>query len=549
MKFKFLFLALLLAGTNLLLAQPFSPADSLKGGLTPERTWWDLTFYHLNVEVLPATKQLRGTNLVRFTALQDGQRMQIDLQAPMQLTKAVHEGKELAITRVGNAHFLDFKVAVLKGSSQAVTLSFEGSPIEAKNPPWDGGLTWQTDQNGQPFIANANQGIGASVWWPCKDHPADEVDSMAISVTVPKGLMDVSNGRLVATDELPDGRTTFHWRVDNPINSYGVNLSVGDYVSWEETYAGENGDLNLAYFVLRDNKKAAKKQFKQAPKMIEAFEHWFGPYPFYEDGFKLIEVPYLGMEHQSAVTYGNGFANGYRGTDLSGTGEGLKFDFIIIHEAGHEWFANNITNADVADMWIHEGFTAYSENLYLDYFFGKESSSRYVRGTRRRIQNDRPIQNINRGVDARGSGDMYYKGSNLLHTLRAAIGNDEKWRTTLRNLNAHFRHQTVSSDQLVAFMAQELKDIRMNVPAFFAQYTLTTIIPTLEYRFTKTGLSYRWVNVVDGFNLPVLVQIDGQAPRYLFASQNWEEVELTYATPSLEILPDFYVGAMNTTVR
>jgi aminopeptidase N len=255
------------------------------------------------------------------------------------------------------------------------------------------------------------------------------------------------------------------------------------------------------------------------------------------------------MEHQSAVTYGNGFANGYRGTDLSGTGEGLKFDFIIIHEAGHEWFANSITNVDVADMWIHEGFTAYSENLYLDYFFGKESSSRYVRGTRRRIQNAGPIRNSNRGVDARGTGDMYYKGANLLNTLRYAIGNDETWRQTLRNLNSHFRHQTVSSDELVAFIAEELKDIRINVPAYFAQYTQTTIVPTLEYRFTKTGLSYRWQNVVTGFNMPVLVQIAGQEPRYLFVSEKWEEVKVDYETPTLEVSPDFYVGSLDATVE
>src|SRR5690606_7352637 len=253
--------------------------------------------------------------------------------------------------------------------------------------PWDGGFSWKKDDNGNDFVATSCQGLGASVWWPNKDHMYDEVDSMLISVRVPKALMEVSNGQLRGVEDHKDGTNTYHWFVNNPINNYGVNVNIGDYVHFSEDYNGEKGILKMDYYVLKYNLEKAKQQFKDAPRMMEAFEHWFGPYPFYEDGYKLVEVPYLGMEHQSSVTYGNGFENGYLGRDLSGTGWGLKFDFIIIHESAHEWFANNITYKDIADMWIHESFTAYAESIFVEYFYGKKAGAEYVIGTRRGIQN------------------------------------------------------------------------------------------------------------------------------------------------------------------
>lgn len=531
-----LFSCSLLTGLS---AQSFSTADSIRGGLTAERVWWDLNYYHLKVDVDIEGQAISGTNEVRFTATQAGQRLQIDLQEPMKLELATYAGQQLKLTHLGNAHYVDLPYQLSAGERASVLLHFSGSPVVAENPPWDGGLTWKKDSNGKPWVANANQGIGASIWWPVKDHPADEVDSMDISVTVPEGLMDVSNGQL-SSQETKNGKTTFHWTVKNPINDYGVNLSVGDYISWEEEYPGEAGPLNMSYYVLRENESRAKEHFRDARRMMEAFEHWFGPYPFYEDGFKLVEVPYLGMEHQSSVTYGNKYRQGYLGRDLSGTGEGLRFDFIIIHEAGHEWFANNITNADVADMWIHEGFTAYSENLFLDYHYGKENARKYVIGTRRLIMNDRPIQSPNRGVAHEGSGDMYYKGANILHTLRTIIDDDDKWRTILRGLNADFRHQTVTSDQVFDYIARRTTTDNFAPLPFFTSYVQGTEIPTLIYRLKKGKLTYHWSKVATGFKMPVDIIVDGEEMR-IYPTEQEQTLKVGKSAADIQVVEDFYV--------
>ena len=344
------------------------------------------------------------------------------------------------------------------------------------------------------------------MWWPNKDHMYDEVDSMLISVNVPKHLTNVSNGRLRKTTEHNNNTKTFDWFVTNPINNYGVNINIGDYVSFSEVYNGEKGDLDIDNYVLSYNLEKAKEQFKQVPMMIEAFEYWFGPYPFYEDSFKMVEVPYLGMEHLSSITYGNKYQNGYLGRDLSGSGWGLKFDYIIIHEGGHEWFANNITYKDIADMWVHEGFTCYSENLYVDYFFGKQASAEYVIGTRRGISNRKPIigqYDINR----EGSRDMYSKGANLLHTIRQLAKDDEVWRQTLRGLNKEFYHSTVTTGEIEDYIS---KSIGIDLSKVFDQYLRDYRVPIFEYEINNGELNYRWSNVIDGFNMPVEVIIDGE---------------------------------------
>ena len=404
-----LLLSMLINGQSLKSdSETFTRQDSLRGSITPERVWWDLNYYHLDISVHPETKSIEGKNTIQYTILEPYQTLQIDLQPPMKLTKAVQDGEELVVVTEGNAHFISLKKPQTAiGSQEEIEVFYEGKPRVAVRAPWDGGISWKKDSNGNDFIASSCQGLGASVWWPNKDHMYDEVDSMKISVNVPKHLMDVSNGRLESIEEHDDNTTTYNWVVTNPINNYGVNINIGDYVHFSEIYEGEKGPLDMDYYVLRDHLEKAKKQFKDAPKMMKAFEHWFGPYPFYEDSFKLVEVPYLGMEHQSSVTYGNEFKQGYLGRDLSGTGWGLKFDFIIIHESGHEWFANNITYKDAADMWVHEGFTAYSENLFLDYHYGTEASADYVIGTRANIRNDKPIIGTY-DVNSEGSSDMYY---------------------------------------------------------------------------------------------------------------------------------------------
>jgi len=522
-------------------AQTYSKIDSIRGSITPERAWWDLTHYHLKLSVDTDTKFFKGSNEISYTVLESHDIMQVDLQAPLKITSVQQEGKELTFESIGDAHhFIQLPQKAKVGSEGKVTVFYEGIPHEAIRAPWDGGISWKIDANGHPFVASSCQGIGASIWWPCKDHMYDEVEGMDISVTTPKGLMDVSNGRLISVDSSKADVTTYHWQVKNPINNYGVNLSIGDYVHFGEVYEGEAGALDCDYFVLRDNLEKAKTQFKQVPEMLKAFEHWFGPYPFYEDGFKLIEVPYLGMEHQSAVTYGNGYKNGYRGTDLTDTGWGLKFDYIIIHEAGHEWFANNITYQDRADMWIHESFTTYSESLFVEYFNGKDAGAEYIRGMRRLINNDKPII-APYGVNAMGSGDMYFKGSNIIHTLRQVVDNDDKWRELLRSLNKKFYHQTITSAEFESYISAYLD---MDLSSFFNQYLRTANRPILEYYYSSGNLRFRWNGTVEGFNMPIKINVDGKS-HLISPVQTWRQLELDNIPMSISIDPNYYVTGSN----
>ena len=527
--------------TSIYAQQQFSKQDTLRGSITAERAWWDLTYYHLSVDVDILDRSISGSNLIQYKVLNSHQTMQIDLQEPLNISRITQNGKALNFTREGSAFFIEIEEVQKPGDINEITVHYSGKPLVAARPPWDGGFTWTQDSNGKPFVATSNQGIGASIWWPNKDHPYDEPDSMLISITTPDTLMDVSNGRLRGIDEPGDGTKVWHWFVSNPINNYGVNINIGDYVHFEETYDGEKGTLDLDYYVLRENEEKAREQFKQVKPMMDAFEYWFGPYPFYEDGYKLVEAPYLGMEHQSSVTYGNGYQNGYLGRDLSGSGWGLKFDFIIIHETGHEWFANNITYADVADMWVHEGFTNYSESLYLDYHYGETAANEYVQGLRLGIQNDRPLIGTY-GVNQRGSGDMYNKGGNLLHTLRQVFNDDELWRETLRGLNREFYHQIVTSREVEGYISNKLG---RDLTSFFDQYLRDTRIPILEYAFRDGRLFYRWSNAVDGFSMPVDVTINGVdrrlEPTTTMNSTNMDEFEKY----TLTIDPNYYVGSFN----
>lgn len=514
----------------------FTHQDTLRGSITPERAWWDLTHYHLDIQVDPATKTIRGVNTISYKVVQPQKMMQIDLQPPLKIEKIEQNGKALAFRSEGNVYLVALTEPQNVGDAHKVAVFYSGVPQVSANPPWSGGVTWQQDKQGNPFVATSCQGDGASLWWPCKDHMYDEPDSMRISVTVPDKLMDVSNGRLRKVVDNNDGTKTFHWAVTNPINNYGVNINIGDYVNFSERFRGEKGTLDCNYYVLREDLEKAKKQFKEVPRMLKAFEHWFGPYPFYRDSYKLVQVPYLGMEHQSSVTYGNKFANGYLGKDLSSSGWGLKFDFIIVHESGHEWFANNITYKDIADMWIHESFTAYSENLFLDYYFGKKASSEYVTGTRKNIKNDKPIigyYNVNNS----GSSDMYYKGANMLHTLRQVVNNDEKWRTILRGLNKEFYHQTVTSAQIENYLSQQTG---RDLSAFFQQYLRDVRIPQLEYKLQNNKLAYRWANCVPEFILPVKVTVNNQE-KWLEPTTTWQELPNVPATATFRVNHDFYV--------
>jgi len=541
----FIVRALLILGlsTTVFAENPvFTRQDTLRGSITPERAWWDLTYYHLSVKVDIVDSTFTGSNLIGYRVIEPNQVMQIDLQPPMKIFRVSQNGKDLKYSRDGNAWFVSLDTFQKAGQNGQVLVEFGGKPKVSSRPPWDGGVTWARDTNGNPFIATANQGDGASLWWPCKDHPYDEPDSMKISITVPDPLVNISNGRLQQLEHHPDGTNTSHWLINNPINNYGVNINIGDYVHFGEVYSGEKGDLDCDYWVLRYNEDKARNHFKQVHKMLEAFEHWFGPYPFYEDGYKLVEVPYPGMEHQSCVTYGNGYENGFRGRDVSSTGFGMKFDFIIIHESGHEWFANSITNWDAADMWIHEGFIAYSENLFVDYFWGKNASAEYCRGTRLNISNDRPIVGIY-DVNYSGSGDMYARGANMLHTLRQIVNDDDRWRQILRGLNKKFYHQTVKSSQIENFISEQTA---LELQPFFDQYLRDTRIPTFEYAIIGEEIRYRWANCVEQFNMSLKVYLNGQT-HWLKPNNKWQNLELENPVTNIKIDQDFYVAGFQVT--
>ncbi len=533
MNYKIVCLASLLALTTTLYGQSFTAQDTLRGSITPERAWWDLNYYHLDIEVDPDKKFISGSNTIRYQVLEERQVLQVDLQPPLKIEKITQNEKELQFSSDGNAHFVTLADHQKKGAFNEITVYYSGHPKEAVRAPWDGGFSWKTDSNGKHFVATSCQGLGASVWWPNKDHMYDEVDSMLISVKAPKGLVNISNGRLRGLDKETN---TSHWFVSNPINNYGVNVNIGDYVYFGEKFNGEKGVLDMDYYVLRDDLEKAREHFKDAPKMMEAFEHWFGPYPFYEDSFKLVQVPYLGMEHQSSVTYGNQWLKGYLGKDLSGTGWGLKFDFLLIHESGHEWFANNITYKDIADMWIHEGFTSYSENLFLNYHYGKEAAEDYVIGLRKNIKNDIPVIG-QYDVNHEGSGDMYYKGSNMLHTIRQLVNDDEKWRQILRGLNKDFYHQTVTTDQIENYLSEKSG---IDLTKVFDQYLRTTLIPVLEYKRNGKAVTYRYTNIVAGFAMPIKAQLN-EKEEWLYPTSEWKILEDTSAVEELVIDRNFYV--------
>lgn len=490
----------------------FTQADSLRGGYGETRSWWDLKHYDLSVEFDTEKKEIRGKNVITFEVpgnnlneLVIASTLQLDLQDPMILDSVLINGNFVSpskITKKGAAYLIRFESP--DGSERKnneLIAYFHGSPRIAQNPPWDGGIIWSKDKNNKPWVSVACQGLGASVWFPCKDSQYDEPDNgVTMHYTCPADLVCVSNGLFLGKEMLKNDQAKYSWTVKNPINNYCMIPYIGDYVNIHDHFYGEKGNLEIDYWVLRGNEEKARKQFQDAPKTLEALEYWFGPYPFYEDGYKLVEAPHLGMEHQSAVAYGNGFQNGYMGRDLSGTGEGLKWDFIIVHESGHEWYGNNITSKDVADMWVHEGFTCYSETLFTDYWFGTEAGNKYCRGLRKNILNDKPIIGPY-GVQQEGSGDMYYKGANMLHTIRTIYGNDSLFRMMLRKMNAVFYHQTVTSTQIEQFMSTELG---MDLSKVFDQYLRAKNPPVLQLKHKKGKVKYRWINCVNDFDMPIL---------------------------------------------
>ena len=517
----------------------FTRADTLRGEWkTAQRAWWDVVFYDLRVAINPADSTIRGSNAITYRVLAPAKEMQIDLMPPLEVDSMVQDEAPVRYRREGAAFLATLGAAQHAGQSKTITVYYHGRPLVAKNPPWDGGFSWTRDSLGNPWIVTTDQGMGASAWWPNKDTQADEPDSQRVALTVPDPLINVSNGRLRRVVHNTNGTTTYEWFSVNPINNYAIAVAAGVYAHYDDVYQGEKGLLTVDFWPLAYHVEAAKRQFPQALSMLKCFEHWFGPYPWYEDGYKLLEVPNTGMEHQSAVSYGNHFANGYRGRDASGTGLGLKWDFIIVHESAHEWFGNNITSKDNADMWVHESFANYAEGLYTECLFGKEAGADYIIGNRRGIRNDVPIIPPY-GVNAQGSGDMYPKGGEMLHNIRQIVNDDEKWRRILRGLNSTFGKQTVMGSQIEQYISREAGT---DLSKVFDQYLRTTMVPVFEYRGSGKALEYRWANVVPGFDMPLKVQATPGEFLLLRPTEQWQSAPqgMTVAEP-IDVDRNFYV--------
>ena len=493
----------------------YTEADTLRGSLRLERAY-DVQKYHLQVRLDPEERFISGFNSISFKTEQELPVMQVDLFENMKVDSIIHHSEKLEYSRKHNAVFINFETPLKKGVLDSIRFYYSGHPKVAKNAPWDGGFVFQKDKEGNHFIAVAVQGTGASLWYPNKDHQSDEPEEVLVEAAVPNGLMNVSNGRFVGKKDLGDGYTRWSWKVNNPINNYNIVLNVANYAHFSDSYK----DLDLDYYVLPYNLEKARKQFEEVKPMMECFYEKMGPYPFEEDGFKLVETPYLGMEHQSAVAYGNQYMMGYLGRDLSGTGIGLKWDFIIIHESAHEWYGNSITAADIADMWIHEGFTTYAEAVYIECRWGKEQALKYLKGTRKGATNSTPIIG-DYGVNSEGSGDMYIKGANLVNMIRSIYDDDELWWETLRDYTSTYRHKIIDTETTEDFFDAATE---VDLQPVFDQYLRHASLPVLQFKKTGDTFSYRWNADVKDFSMPVDVFIDGEEVR-LQATDEWQKLK------------------------
>lgn len=504
----------------------FTHADTLRGSDNAQRNWWNVLHYSITVNPDFESKTIKAKTTIQYAVVKPVTTMQIDLQQPLIVDSIFFHNKNCVFKREDNVIYLEKLPAAKIGSHDSVTIFYHGKPREAIRPPWDGGWIWKKDSLNRPWMTVACQGLGASVWYPCKDYQGDEPDNGAtLSIITPDTLMAVGNGRLKEVVNADNQKKIYTWQVVNPINNYDIIPYIGKYINKKDTLLGAKGLLNLQFWVLDYDTTIAWQQFQQVKPMLRAFEYWFGPYPFYEDGYQLIQAPHLGMEHQSAVAYGNHFKNGYLGRDLSGTGWGLRWDFIIVHESGHEWFGNNITTKDVADMWVHEGFTNYSETLFTEYYYGKEAGTDYNVGSRKNILNDKPIIGPY-GVNKEGSSDMYYKGGALLHSIRHSMNNDVLFRKILHGLNKEFYHKTVTSANIENYINQHAG---FNFQYVFNQYLRTTQVPVFEYAIDSAEhkVRFRWINCIPKFNLPISLWDDAGTSIKIYPTTTWKLMPIT----------------------
>ena len=509
--------------------------------MSAQRNCFDVTYYHLKLNVDPQEKYIEGFNEIHFDVIKPFQVFQIDLFENMEISSIVHNNEELNFSREYDAVFVEFSDTFSSGTHSYITVFYHGNPIEAKNPPWDGGFSWDKDENGQDWIGVSCQGLGASSWWPNKDHQSDEPDSMLISCQVPASLKCISNGNLRFHDLRKSTMhyNTFHWFVSYPINNYDVSLNIGDYVHFDDSYLSINNDsLSLDYYVLSYNIDKAREHFEQVKPMMNCFEHFLGPYPFINDGYALIETPYLGMEHQSGIAYGNQFLEGYLGN--TNFISGLDFDYIIIHETGHEWWGNSVTANDISDMWIQETFCTYSEALYVECIYGYDAMIKYVENQMTMAQNKSPIVGIP-DVHQKGSGDMYAKGSSFLHTIRNQIENDSLWFDIIKSMTNHFKYQTIDGRDVLNYINNKSG---RNFNTLYDQYLYSSKLPVFEYYFSGFGfnkkLNYRW-DANDNFDMALKVSLNSNGFDWIYPTKQWQSISLSVAKSKFEIAKDLFL--------
>jgi aminopeptidase N len=512
--------------------------DILRGEYGRYRANNDLLYYDLDIRVNPEKKFISGRNTIRFKMLKDDTRIQLELFSNYTIEKIVATWKEastqaLKYERDHNTVYIDFPETLRSGRTYSIEFHYSGQPREQGR---FGALAFRTTPDGKHWINTANEGDGSASWWPSKDQWRDEPEGADIRVAVPNGLINVSNGRFMGKTDLGDGYTRWDYRVHYPINSYNVSLNIAEYTHFAEVH----GDLTMDYFVLPGNLDKAKVQFAQAKPMMEAFEKYVGKYPFPKDGFKLIEVPYSGMEHQSAVTYGNRYANGYLERDWTGVGVSLKFDFIIIHESAHEWFGNAVSAADVSDMWIQEGWCNYLEFIYVEALFGREDAIKYAGGYKSKVANAEPII-TQRGIHRTPNQDMYFKGALFLDTLRNAVNDDARWWKLIRDTYEKFKYQNIMTEDLVRFFSAELKQ---DMTPIFDQYLRRTSLPVLELTFDEAAktVAYRWKADERGFAMPIKA---GEPAKWqlLQPTTEWKSMEWGAGKDAFKVATDlFYVN-------
>ena len=513
--------------------QVFTRKDSLRGSYGPFRENYDILGYELDIAVDVPARMIRGANAIRFRMLADGSRIQLDLFDNLAVDSIRFGERKLAFAREFNAVFVDFPETLRQGQTYQLTFHYSGQPIAQGR---FGGMVFGADSLGNPWIYTANQGIGASLWWPNKDQQPDEVDSMTMRVTVPSALRDVSNGRFLGATDLGDGTTRYDWQIHYPINNYSISLNIGKY----EHFADTLGTLSLDFYALPYHLEAARRQFAQAKPMLECYQQHFGAYPFPRDGYKLVEVPYSGMEHQSAVTYGNLFVNGYLGRDWTGVGISPRFDFIIIHESGHEWFGNGVTANDVSDAWIHEGFDTYAEAVYAECQWGYADAITYLNGYQSKVRNAQPILGPS-GVNQWPPQDQYFKGALFLNTLRHVVANDSLWWALLREYTEHFRYQNIWTTDVINYFNEKL---RRDLRPVFEQYLYYPRLPVLELEFIGNRVRYRWQADVADFDMPVDVRAGSRILTLQPVVSAWKTLELGAVKPA-EFVPlteRFYIG-------